>query len=58
LPFTSIRLGGGLAPPSCQTCSAHKKKPPVDRCRPEVRFQSVMWSAGGDKTKPSLGYPT
>ena len=26
LPFTSIRLGGGLAPPSCQTCSAHTSK--------------------------------
>ena len=23
LPFTSIRLGGGLPPPSCQACSAH-----------------------------------
>ena len=22
-PFTSIRLGRGLAPPSCRTCSAH-----------------------------------
>ena len=27
LPFTSIRLGGGLAPPSCQTCSAHQFSP-------------------------------
>jgi hypothetical protein len=26
LYFTSIRLDGGLAPPSCQTCSAHTKK--------------------------------
>ena len=26
-PFTSIRLGRGLAPPSCRTCSAHMKPP-------------------------------
>ena len=26
LPFASIRLGRGLTPPDCRTCSAHKKK--------------------------------
>ena len=26
LPFTSIRLGGGLAPPGCQTCSARDRR--------------------------------
>src|ERR1700758_4955435 len=24
-PFTSIKLGRGLAPPGCRTCSAHNK---------------------------------
>jgi len=27
LSFTSIRLDGGLAPPSCRTCSAHEERP-------------------------------
>ncbi|MBS1116532.1 MAG: hypothetical protein H6Q87_916 [candidate division NC10 bacterium] len=30
-PFTSIRLGRGLAPPSCRTCSAHVSIPRQSR---------------------------
>ena len=36
LPFTSIRLGGGLAPPSCQTCSAHHQKLSSARRSPAI----------------------
>ena len=50
LPFTSIRLGGGLAPPSCQTCSAHTSQPlPAAQRRspnwPGVSRQDQPWSS-------------
>jgi hypothetical protein len=36
-PFTSTRVGRGLSPPSCRTCSAHKEKAARSSVRPVLR---------------------
>jgi hypothetical protein len=49
LPFTSIRLGGGLAPPSDQTCSAHKK---AGQVRLAGRGRGAYWENAGPREAP------
>ena len=55
LPFTSIRLGGELTPPSDQTCSAHNK----GRCRVGGSLDTALVATpagvGGGRPTPSLG---
>src|ERR1019366_9394300 len=40
-PFSSTRMGRGLPPPSCQTCSAHNKRAQPAGCA--LLFASVNW---------------